>query len=45
MYCCVGRSWNQSTQAEDKNANGINDIVDVMWDIIALCEDKHICKG
>jgi hypothetical protein len=32
-------------QAKDKNANGIDEIVYVLWNIIALCEGNNICEG
>jgi hypothetical protein len=29
-------------QAKDNNANGINVVASILWDIIASCESKHI---
>jgi hypothetical protein len=28
-------------QAKDNNANGINEMAFMLWDIIASCESKH----
>ena len=28
-------------QAKDNNANGINEMASMLWDIIASCESKH----
>ena len=42
MYCCVGRLWEQSVQAKDNNANRINEMASMLWDIIASWENKHI---
>ena len=33
---------NNLVQAKDNNANGINEMASMLWDIIALCESKHI---
>jgi hypothetical protein len=33
---------NDLVQAKDNNANGINEMASMLWDIIALCESKHI---
>ena len=33
---------NNLVQAEDNNANGINEMAFMLWDIIASCESKHI---
>ena len=33
---------NNLVQAKDNNANGINEIASMLWDIIASCESKHI---
>ena len=29
-------------QAKDNNANGINEMAPMLWDIIASCESNHI---
>jgi hypothetical protein len=42
MYCCIGRSCKQSTSSKDNNANRINEMASMLWDIIASCESKHI---
>ena len=31
-------------QAKDNNANGINEMASMLWDIIASCESKHLAK-
>jgi hypothetical protein len=33
---------NNLVQAKDNNANGINEMAPMLWDIIASCESKHI---
>jgi hypothetical protein len=33
---------NNLVQAKDNNANGINEMASMLWDIIASCESKHI---
>ena len=33
---------NNLVQAKDNNANGINEMDSILWDIIASCESKHI---
>ena len=33
---------NNLIQAKDNNANGINEMASMLWDIIASCESKHI---
>jgi hypothetical protein len=33
---------NNLVQAKDNNANGINEIASILWDIITSCESKHI---
>ena len=33
---------NNLVQAKDNNANGINEMAFMLWDIIASCESKHI---
>jgi hypothetical protein len=35
---------NNQVQAKDNNANGINEVAPMLWDIIASCESKHIWK-
>ena len=43
VYCCIGRSWKQSSSSKrHNNANGINDMAYMLWDIIASCESKHV---
>ena len=37
MYCCE----NNIVQAEDNNANEIDKMFYMLWNIIASCEDKH----
>ena len=32
---------NNLIQAKDNNANGINEMASMLWDIIASCESKH----
>jgi len=33
---------NNLVQAEDNNVNGIDEMTSILWDIMALCESKHI---
>jgi hypothetical protein len=33
---------NNLVQAKDNNANGINQIASMLWDIIVSCGSKHI---
>ena len=33
---------NNLVQEEDNNANGIDKIASMLWDIIASCESKHV---
>ena len=33
---------NNLVQVKDNNANGINEMASMLWDIIASCESKHI---
>ena len=33
---------NNLVQEEDNNANRINEMASMLWDIIASCESKHI---
>ena len=33
---------NNLVQAKDNNANGINEMAFMLWDVIASCESKHI---
>jgi hypothetical protein len=33
---------NNLVQAKDNNANGINEMASMLWDIIASCENKDI---
>ena len=33
---------NNLVQAKDNNANGINKMTFMLWDIIGSCESKHI---
>jgi hypothetical protein len=33
---------NNLVQAKDNNANRINEMTSMLWDIIASCESKHI---
>jgi hypothetical protein len=33
---------NNLVQAKDNNANGINIMAAILWNIIASCESKHI---
>ena len=33
---------NNLVQAKDNNANGINEMAYMLWDIIASCESKHV---
>jgi hypothetical protein len=33
---------NNLVQAKDNNANGINIMASILWDIIASCESKYI---
>jgi hypothetical protein len=33
VCCCIGRSWKQSSSSKRNNANGINKIAFVLWDI------------
>jgi hypothetical protein len=33
---------NNLIQVKDNNANGINGMTSVLWDIIPSCESKHI---
>ena len=32
---------NNLVQAQDNNANGINEMAYMLWDIITSCESKH----
>ena len=32
---------NNLVQAKDNNANGINEVASMLWDIIVSCESKH----
>ena len=43
LYIVVLKDYgNKLAQAKDINANGINKIAFILWDIIASCESKHI---
>jgi hypothetical protein len=42
VYCCIEDYGNNLVQAKDNNANGINEMASMLWDIIASCESKHI---
>ena len=33
---------NNLVQAKDNNANGIDEMASILWDIIASCESKHV---
>ena len=33
---------NNLVRAKDNNANGINEMAYMLWDIIASCESKHV---
>ena len=33
---------NNLSQAKDNNANGINEMASMLWDIIVSCESKHV---
>jgi len=33
---------NNLVQAQDNNANGIDEMASMLWDIMASCESKHI---
>ena len=33
---------NNIVQAKDNNANGIDEMASILWDIIASCESKHV---
>jgi hypothetical protein len=33
---------NNLVQAKDNNANEINEVAPMLWDIMASCESKHI---
>jgi hypothetical protein len=33
---------NNLVQEKDNNANGINEMASMLWDIIVSCESKHI---
>ena len=35
---------NNLVQTKDNNANGINEMAFMLWDIIASCESKHILQ-
>jgi hypothetical protein len=42
MYCCIKDYENNLVQAKDNDANGINEMDSMLWDIIASCESKYI---
>ena len=43
LYIFVLKDYgNNLVQAKDNNANGINEMVFMLWDIMASCESKHI---
>ena len=42
MYCCIRSFESNLVQAKDNKANRINEMASMLWDIIALCESKHI---
>ena len=43
LYIVVLEDYgNNLVQAKDNNANGINEMAFMLWDIIASCESKHI---
>ena len=43
LYIVVLEDYgNRLVQAKDNNANGINKMSFMLWDIIASCESKHI---
>jgi hypothetical protein len=42
VFCCVGRSQNNIDQEKDNNANEIDEMASMLWDIIVSCESKHI---
>jgi hypothetical protein len=42
VYCCIEDYGNNLVQAKDNNANGINEMASMLWDIIASWESKHI---
>ena len=43
FYIIVLKDYgNNLVQTKDNNANGINEMVFMLWDIIASCETKHI---
>ena len=45
LYIFVLKDYgNNLVQAKDNNANGINEIAFMLWDIIASYESKHIGK-
>ena len=41
IYYC----GNNLVQEEDNNANRIDEMAHMLWDINASCESKHICEG
>jgi hypothetical protein len=45
MYCMMKCHGNNLLSSEDNNANGIDEMAYVLWDIIASFEGKHICEG
>ena len=42
VYCCVGRLWKQYSSRKDNNANGVDEIASMLWDIIVSWESKNI---
>ena len=43
LYIVVLKDYgNNLVQAKDNNANGINEMAFMLWDVIASCESKHI---
>jgi hypothetical protein len=43
LYIVVLEDYgNNLVQTKDNNANGINEMASMLWDIIASCESKHI---
>ena len=43
LYIVVLEDYgNNLVQAKDNNANRINEIAFILWDIITSCESKHI---
>jgi hypothetical protein len=44
VYCYTEDYGNNIVEAKDNNANGINEMAFMLWDIIASCESKHIWK-